>query len=182
MSRLTVYPEEQPQNILLQTDDAAEIAAVLGRDLNVRFERWHLDAPVPADATAEAILEIYRPYLDRLMGETGAGSADVIKMTPDHPGAAAMRAKFLAEHIHTEDEVRFFVAGAGNFLIHENGKVYDAHCTMNDLISVPAQARHWFETGERPHFTVLRVFTDTSGWVAQFTGNDIALQFPAVVA
>ena len=31
-----------------------------------------------------------------------------------------------------------------------------------------------------PSFIALRVFTDTSGWVAQFTGDDISNRFPAV--
>jgi 1,2-dihydroxy-3-keto-5-methylthiopentene dioxygenase len=179
MSLLTVYPENEPGHILVQSDDAERIADEL-RAINVRFERWILPVPVDPNAESEAILESYRPYLDALMGENGAGSADVIKLTPEHPGAPAMRAKFLQEHTHTEDEVRFFVSGSGNFIIHENGKVYDAHCTENDLISVPANAKHWFETGENPAFTVLRVFTDTTGWTPFYTGDDIATRFPAV--
>jgi len=179
MSLLTVYPENEPGTILVQTDNPDEIAGVL-RDLNVRFERWVLPVPVSREATAEEILEAYRPYLDTLIGETGAGTADVIKLDPDHPNAAALRAKFLEEHTHTEDEVRFFVAGEGNFLIHENGRVYDAHCTASDLISVPANSKHWFEAGERPDFTVLRIFTDTTGWTPYFTGDDISHRFPAV--
>jgi 1,2-dihydroxy-3-keto-5-methylthiopentene dioxygenase len=113
------------------------------------------------------------------MGAAGAGSADVIKLTPDHPQAGALRAKFLSEHTHTEDEVRFFVHGAGNFILHLNGRVYDAHCTQGDLISVPSGIRHWFDAGPEPFFTALRVFTDTSGWVAHFTGDTISERFPA---
>jgi 1,2-dihydroxy-3-keto-5-methylthiopentene dioxygenase len=179
MSRLTIYPEGEPQTIILQTSEAGEIATALA-PLAVRFERWPLDVPLTGEEAAEEILEAYRPHLDRLMGATGAGSADVVKLTPGHPQAAPLRAKFLQEHTHTEDEVRFFVAGSGNFLIHENGHVYDAHCTAGDLISVPANYKHWFEAGEEPLFTVLRIFTDTSGWVPYFTGDDISVRFPAV--
>lgn len=179
MSLLTVYPDAEPGTILAQTGDPAEIARLLA-PLNIRFERWSLDVPVDPDAPAEEILAAYRPHLDTLMGETGAGTADVIKLTPDHPQAAAMRAKFLNEHTHTEDEVRFFVKGEGNFLIHEQGRVYDAHCTAGDLISVPAESKHWFEAGERPDFTVLRIFTDTTGWTPYFTGDNISEKFPAV--
>jgi 1,2-dihydroxy-3-keto-5-methylthiopentene dioxygenase len=110
----------------------------------------------------------------------GAGSADVVKLWPEHPQAGALREKFLNEHIHSEDEVRFFVQGEGNFIIHADGRVWDAHCEQGDLISVPAGARHWFDAGDKPNFTALRVFTDTSGWVAQFTGDDISARFPAV--
>jgi len=130
------------------------------------------------DDDAEVILEAYRPYLDALMGAKGAGSADVLKLTPDNPNAAALRQKFLSEHIHTEDEIRFFVHGGGHFIMHVDGKVYDAYCEAGDLISVPANTKHWFDAGERPFFTALRVFTDPSGWVAHFTGDRIADRFP----
>jgi 1,2-dihydroxy-3-keto-5-methylthiopentene dioxygenase len=57
--------------------------------------------------------------------------------------------------------------------------VFDAHCVQGDLISVPAGTRHWFDAGERPFFTALRVFSDQSGWVAQYTGDDISDRFKA---
>ncbi|NOG71562.1 acireductone dioxygenase [Roseicella sp. DB1501] len=175
MSRLTVWEAETGRTVL-QTEDAEEIARALG-GIGVRFERWE-GVAVPEGASNEQVLEAYRPHLDRLMGETGAGSADVISLTPDHPQAAAMRQKFLSEHVHTEDEVRFFVRGSGDFVMHVDGKVWDAHCVQGDLISVPANTRHWFDAGEAPRFTALRIFTDQSGWVAHFTGSDIAGRFP----
>ena len=133
---------------------------------------------MPEGASNDEVLAAYRPYLDELMGETGAGSADVVSLTPDNPQAAAMREKFLNEHIHIEDEVRFFVRGSGNFVLHVNGKVYDAFCQQGDLLSVPAGTKHWFDAGEKPYFTALRVFTDPAGWVAEFTGTDMAKRFP----
>ena len=175
MSRLTVWEAATGRQVL-KTEDAAEIAGAL-KGIGVRFERWE-GVAVPEDATNEQVLEAYRPWLDRLMGETGAGSADVVSLTPDHPQAAAMRQKFLSEHVHTEDEVRFFVRGSGDFVMHADGKVWDAHCVQGDLISVPANTRHWFDAAEKPLFTALRVFTDQSGWVAHFTGSDMAERFP----
>ncbi|MNU11763.1 Acireductone dioxygenase [compost metagenome] len=51
-------------------------------------------------------------------------------------------------------------------------------CEKNDLISVPAGTRHWFDMGEHPHFVAIRLFNNPEGWVANFTGEDIANQFP----
>lgn len=175
MSRLTVWEADTGRQIL-RTEEAPQIAEAL-KAIGVRFERWE-GVSVPEGASNEAVLAAYKPYLDSLMGETGAGSADVVSLTPDHPQAQAMRQKFLAEHVHTEDEVRFFVRGSGDFVMHVDGKVYDAHCVQGDLISVPANTRHWFDAGEKPLFTALRVFTDQSGWVAHFTGTDMADRFP----
>jgi 1,2-dihydroxy-3-keto-5-methylthiopentene dioxygenase len=179
MSRLTVWDAATATQILV-TEDPARIAAEL-EPAGVRFERWPL-ADLPADADADAILNAYRPNLDAFLAASGAGTADVIKLTPDHPMKDAMRAKFLSEHTHTEDEVRFFHAGTGNFVLHLNGRIYDAHCGAGDLISVPANAKHWFDAGENPSFAVVRVFTDTTGWTPHYTGTDMAERFPAATA
>jgi 1,2-dihydroxy-3-keto-5-methylthiopentene dioxygenase len=178
MSRLTIYRDDAPGITVLQTEDPDEISQEL-RAIGVRFERWHSPVTLTLEDAPETILAAYRPYLDGLMGESGAGSADVLKLTPDNPNAPALRQKFLSEHVHTEDEVRFFVHGAGNFIMHVDGRVWDAHCEQGDLISVPAGTKHWFDAGERPFFTALRVFSDTSGWVAHFTGDAISEKFPA---
>jgi 1,2-dihydroxy-3-keto-5-methylthiopentene dioxygenase len=178
MSRLTIYKDDAPGHPVLRTEDAETMARELA-PLGVRFERWESPVALSPDADAETILAAYKPYLDGLMGSTGAGSADVVRMRPDTPNIPAIRAKFLSEHTHSEDEVRFFVHGSGNFILHTAGKVFDVHCTQGDLLSVPAGTKHWFDAGEQPNFTALRVFTDTSGWVPEYTGAAISEAFPA---
>jgi 1,2-dihydroxy-3-keto-5-methylthiopentene dioxygenase len=178
MSRLTIYRDGAPGAPLLRTEEPEVIARELSA-IGVRFERWESPVALADDAPAERVLAAYKPYLDGLMGEGGAGSADVIKLTPDNPNVEALRAKFISEHTHTEDEIRFFVQGSGNFIMHVDGRVYDAHCTAGDLISVPAETRHWFDAGPAPSFTALRVFTDTSGWVPHYTGDTLSERFPA---
>lgn len=179
MSRLTVFRDDAPGAPLTTTDDPDAIAAELAR-IGVRFERWQVENPPPFDADNETVLATYRPHLDRLMAGAGYGTADVIRLTPETPNLDAIRAKFLSEHTHSEDEVRFFVHGSGNFVLHVDGKVFDAHCTAGDLISVPTGTKHWFDGGTSPRCVVLRVFTDTSGWVAHYTGDGIAEKFPVV--
>ncbi len=177
MSRLTIYEDNAPGVAVFCSEDPMAMAAELTK-IGVDFARWESPVHLAGDEPAEVILEAYRPHLDALMGATGAGSADVVKLTPDNPAAPALREKFLQEHTHSEDEIRFFVQGSGHFVIHENGRVYDAACAQGDLLRVPANAKHWFDAGAAPSFTALRVFTDTSGWVAQFTGDNISTRFP----
>jgi 1,2-dihydroxy-3-keto-5-methylthiopentene dioxygenase len=177
MSRLTIFDDAAPGHAVIDTQDATAIASGLA-EIGVQFERWQSPVALRPDDAPEAILEAYKPYLDELMGAAGAGSADVIKLTPDNPNAPALRAKFLSEHIHTEDEIRFFVHGGGHFVMHVQGRIYDAFCEAGDLISVPANTKHWFDAGEKPLFTALRVFTDMSGWVPHYTGDAIAERFP----
>ncbi len=178
MSRLTVYPEDAPRSPTLRTEDPAAIRAKLAT-VGVRFERWDFPVELSPGDSAETILDAFRPHLNALMGEYQAGSADVMTLNGANENYPMIRRKFIDEHVHTEDEVRFFVHGAGNFVLHVNGQVFDAHCTAGDLISVPAGVKHWFDAGENPFFTVLRVFTDTTGWTPHYTGEKISELFPA---
>jgi 1,2-dihydroxy-3-keto-5-methylthiopentene dioxygenase len=177
MSQLVIFDDLRPEHPVISTQNPETITRELAA-IGVQFERWESPVAISPDDAPEVILNAYKPYLDGLMGDTGAGSADVIKLMPDNPAAPALREKFLAEHIHTEDEIRFFVHGGGHFVLHINGRVYDAFCEAGDLISVPAHTRHWFDAGEKPLFTALRVFTDTSGWVPHYTGDAISQRFP----
>lgn len=177
MSRLTIYPESQPDRPLLETEDVARIQQELTA-AGMRFERWRADRAVTGDADSASILAAYRDEIDRLVNEAGYQSCDVVSMNPDHPQKDEFRRKFLAEHTHSEDEVRFFVRGHGLFVIHHDGKVYALLCEQDDLISVPANTRHWFDMGPNPVFTAIRLFNNPDGWVANFTGDDIATRFP----
>src|SRR6202020_2879751 len=133
---------------------------------------------LPKDANDQQVLEVYAPDIERLSRENAYQSVDVARCRPDNPQKTQMRAKFLNEHTHDEDEVRLFVDGAAMFYLRAGGKVYMTQCERNDLISVPAGTRHWFDMGPSPRFTVLRLFTTPDGWVAKFTGDAIASRFP----
>ena len=108
----------------------------------------------------------------------GFQSADVISVTPAHPQKEQLRAKFLAEHTHSDFEVRFFVEGKGLFYLHPDENVYVVLCEKGDLISVPANVKHWFDMGENPELKCIRLFTTPDGWQAEFTGSKIADAFP----
>lgn len=177
MSQLTVYAEQDGKSPLLETTDFDEISKGLG-EAGIRVERWQADRALPADADNETIIEAYRSEIDKLVTERGYQTYDVVSMNPDHPEKDAFRKKFLDEHTHSEDEVRFFVRGQGLFIIHANGKVYSMLCEKGDLISVPANTKHWFDMGPNPQFTAIRLFNNPEGWVANFTGDDIAGRFP----
>jgi len=105
-------------------------------------------------------------------------TVDAIRLTPDHPDRQALREKFLAEHTHSEDEVRFFVEGRGLFCLHIGAEVLQVLCEQDDWISVPAGTKHWFDMGSAPRFCAIRFFDNPQGWVAQFTGDSIASRFP----
>ncbi len=177
MSRLTVYPDTQPESITLDTSDGGAITKALEK-INVRFERWQTRAILPKDADDAAVMDAYADDIQRLKEENGYQSVDIIRLSSDHPDKDALRNKFLNEHTHSEDEVRFFVEGAGIFYLREGGNVYMTLCERGDLISVPTGVKHWFDMGPNPHLTCIRLFTSKEGWVAEFTGDKIADSFP----
>ena len=177
MSRLRIFNNADPSNPLSSTEDLATIADWL-RPIGVRFEQWQAAQPVLPGATPDEVMAAYRADIDRLVAENGFKSVDVVSIAPDNPNKDAMRAKFLDEHFHKEDEVRFFVGGSGLFTLHVDGKVYEIECVKDDLIAVPDGTKHWFDMGESPSFVAIRFFTEPDGWVGHFTGSDIAQRFP----
>lgn len=177
MSRLRIFNDTDPTTPLFVTEDQAAMAARL-KDIGVRFEQWRASAPVQPGATPGEVMAAYRADIDRLVAENGFRTVDVVSIAPDNPNKDAARAKFLDEHFHKEDEVRFFVAGSGLFSLHVGDKVYEIRCEQGDLVGVPDSTTHWFDMGPAPSFIAIRFFTGPDGWVGHFTGTDIAQRFP----
>ena len=175
MSRLLIYDEEG--NLLEKVEDYEAIAKKL-EEIGVLFERWQPKVPLDKSAGEEEVLEAFKEDIDRLREKFGFKSYDVVSLTPDHPKKDELRKKFLDEHTHSDFEVRYFVYGDGVFYLHVGDKVYVVHCEGGDLISVPPNTRHWFDMGESPNFKCIRLFTTEEGWVANYTGSDIAKKFP----
>lgn len=175
MSMLKIYDDDGAlREVVLE---AAAIRDAL-QGIDVQFERWEADRPVDDSASNEEVIAAYSDSVNALKERHGFKAVDVVSLGPDHPDKDALRAKFLSEHTHGDFEVRFFVGGRGLFYLHADGKVYAVLCEQGDLISVPANTPHWFDMGTAPSFKCIRLFTTPEGWVAEFTGSDIAGRFP----
>lgn len=181
MSMLSLYRDlpsgDGPPAAVEVTLDGERIAELLG-EIGVRFERWSAGRVLADGAGQDDILAAYADEVARLSRAGGYRAADVVRLARGTPNTGPMRAKFLDEHRHGEDEVRFFVEGAGSFYLHVEDRVYHVVCERSDLISVPADTRHWFDMGTDPEFCAIRLFTNPEGWVAKFTGDAIAARFP----
>jgi 1,2-dihydroxy-3-keto-5-methylthiopentene dioxygenase len=177
MSRLRIFEHTAPSAPHTDTMDRQQITRRLDA-AGIRFEGWQATQQLGPDANQETIVTAYRKDIDRLMHDNGYQSVDVVRMQPNHPQKDEFRRKFLSEHTHAEDEVRFFVEGCGVFYLHVKNDVYAVLCERGDLISVPANTTHWFDMGPQPQFAAIRLFINPEGWVARFTGNDIADRFP----
>jgi len=179
MSDLQVFDAtgEAAQLPKLTTNDPAVIAAELA-ERGIGFERWPARAELPAEAGPDAVLAAYSQEIQAVQARGSYPTVDAIRMTPDHPDREALRQKFLSEHTHAEDEVRFFVEGRGLFCLHLGEEVLQVLCEADDWISVPAGTKHWFDMGAEPSFCAIRFFDNPEGWVAQFSGDPIADRFP----
>ena len=158
----------------IQINNVAEIKQFLN-DRGVFFDQWTCDVVFENTATQEEILAAYSKDLDPFMKNGGYLTADVISINSLTENYDAIRAKFLAEHTHSEDEIRFFVDGQGIFWFHlENGEIFNLLCEKGDLISVPQGTKHRFDAGEtNPFVKAIRIFIDTTGWIPEYTSSKI---------
>jgi 1,2-dihydroxy-3-keto-5-methylthiopentene dioxygenase len=167
-------------NQQVQLKDPQEIRAFMNQR-GIFFDQWFCDVLFDDSASTEEILAAYAVDLDPFMKSGGYQTADVISINSSTENYAAIRAKFLAEHTHSEDEIRFFVDGQGLFWFHlENEDVFNLLCERGDLISVPAGTKHWFDAGEMdPFVKAIRIFIDMSGWVPEYTNSGKENEFLA---
>ena len=183
MTPLTVYTDADAPEKVLESEEAEEIAVTL-KEIDVNFERWEVAEEFAGGGEQQAILDHYRDDIARVVEAEGYKLVDVTQLhRTDDPGwedvKTAARTKFLSEHTHDDDEVRFFVSGSGIFYLHVKGKVYAVLCESGDMLSVPANTTHWFDMGTDPDFTAIRFFHDEDGWVGNFTGNPLAERIPS---
>ncbi len=152
------------------------------KKINIAIERWLPKSKLSPEAGQEEILEAYADQVHRIMHNYAFNSVDVISMnSASHLNTEQMtsiRKKFLDEHIHTDDEVRYFIEGEGLFCIHAGEQVIQILCEAGDFIAVPANTKHWFDMGSKPNFRCIRFFGNDEGWIAQYTGDTIAEKFP----
>ncbi|MGV9837939.1 1,2-dihydroxy-3-keto-5-methylthiopentene dioxygenase [Nocardia niigatensis] len=185
MTLLQIMSDQDAGDVVLRTDDDAVIAAELGKR-GITFERWPLLEGFSAATTTEQLLAEYRSRIDELNADGRYKFIDVARIHPDDSDpewsakAVAARTKFLDEHRHAEDEVRFFAAGTGCFYLHLGDEVLATVCTAGDLVSVPAGTLHWFDMGTRPEFVAVRFFEEEDGWIGDFTGDKISSGFPTL--
>jgi len=184
MTHLTIWPDTDPARPTTATSNRDQIEAALA-EIGVAYRHIPVAAGVPSDASQDVVLDTYRDLVDALCAEHGYTLVDVVQLHLDESSpedvretAATARARFLNEHTHDEEEIRYFSHGSGVFYLHIGDRVLAMLCTEGDLLSVPALTTHWFDMGTLPDFTAIRFFRTDDGWVGSFTGSDIAASFP----
>jgi 1,2-dihydroxy-3-keto-5-methylthiopentene dioxygenase len=140
----------------LETPDAPIDTRELAR-VGVLHERFTVD-PVT-----------FQPALDELKRDREYVEQDIVELSPSTPELPAICAKFSAEHLHTDDEVRYVLEGEGIFDIRSaDDRWMRVVVEQGDLLVVPAHLHHRFLLTERQHIRCVRLFKDKSGWVPHY--------------
>lgn len=120
-------------------------------------------------ARLETRPEQFQAPLDVLKRERGYIEQDVVTLAPTTPGLDTLCAKFIDEHLHDEDEVRFVLAGEGIFDIRSTGDEWMRVLVQpGDLIVVPKARHHRFMLTDTKTIECVRLFQDKSGWVPHY--------------
>jgi 1,2-dihydroxy-3-keto-5-methylthiopentene dioxygenase len=114
---------------------------------------------------AKLDLDNFQVQLDRLKSEHGYSAQDIVELTAQTPNLTAILSKFDKEHLHTDDEVRFVLAGSGIFDIRSHDDRWmRVEVFTSDYISVPARRHHRFLVNEDKTIRCVRLFKDAVGW------------------
>lgn len=162
-----------------ETTDFSAISARLAK-LGIALNAWPaptdgrarelLDKKALTDAEKEELLGLVQNRFEELKRAKGYSTRDMIVIHEDIPGIADMLAKFDKIHYHTDDEVRYILAGRGYFgFVESDGNQFLLEVSAGDYINVPANTEHWFEMKDSKRVKAVRYFIDTSGWSPVYT-------------
>ncbi len=152
--------------------------------LNIQLKYWtvgdnpHIHNLLAKDALTEPekeqILQSLDNYFLELQQTAGYQSRDLIVLHPEVPNLDSLLSKFNSCHYHTDDEVRYIIAGEGVFgFIRPDTSQVELTVEAEEFINVPANIEHWFHLTPAKRVKVVRYFTGTDGWVPVYTGKDI---------
>jgi 1,2-dihydroxy-3-keto-5-methylthiopentene dioxygenase len=162
-----------------ENTDLSFIQARLSK-LGITLKRWPapedsraralLDQQALNDAEKEELLKSVDNRFEELKRDKGYATRDMVVIHEAIPGLADMLAKFDKIHLHTDDEVRYILAGKGYFgFVEPDGKQFLLEVSAGDYINVPANAEHWFEMKDSKRIKAVRYFIDTKGWTPVYT-------------
>jgi 1,2-dihydroxy-3-keto-5-methylthiopentene dioxygenase len=140
----------------------------------VLYEHWDMDKLsnklrnqfLLSNEDKEEILSTYDDEIRSLANRRGYAEWDVVALSDATPNLDELLKKFENVHVHTEDEVRAITAGNGIFTIKGEEGYFDVELSQGDVISVPVNTPHFFTLMENRQVVAVRLFIDSSGWVA----------------
>ena len=178
LSQLALYSQFN----LREPYQVSERVDVLSKQLaedGIYFRRLPLVATLPNDSLSEEeILAMYQSQIDTVNKDHHYKLTDVTSITESDAIAISIRDRYLSEHTHDDDEVRFFLEGSVLLYIHVNQRIHMLNCTQGDLVIIPAGVKHWLDIGPNPNFSSIRCYNTKEGLINKFTHSCIAESTP----
>ncbi len=114
---------------------------------------------IPADQSYMEPLKVW-------MQRRAYTAHDEVRLNAETPKLEAILKQFEDEHLHTDDEVRYIVKGAGIFDIRsQDDQWMRVELEAGDFIIVPADRHHRFFLTEDQQIHAVRLFKDNPSWV-----------------
>jgi 1,2-dihydroxy-3-keto-5-methylthiopentene dioxygenase len=133
-----------------------------------------MDKQALGDPEKEELLQFVEHRFEELKRSQGYAARDMVVIHEGIPGLADMLARFDKIHLHTDDEVRYVLAGRGYFgFVEPDGDQFMLEVSEGDYINVPANAEHWFEMKDSKRIKAVRYFVDTAGWTPVYTKREV---------
>ncbi len=159
--------------------------------LNIQVNSWEIgnDTKVKAllaqdmlsDGEKEYVLKGLDKYFLQLATTAGYQERDLIVLHSSVPKLDAMLSKFDKIHTHADPEVRYIIAGEGIFgFVRPDGSQVELTVQPEDYINVPSGVEHWFYLTSERQIKAVRYFTNTEGWVPDYTNTEIRLRHAVV--
>jgi 1,2-dihydroxy-3-keto-5-methylthiopentene dioxygenase len=126
---------------------------------------WKMDASAyPDDPKLKAIRKV-----------RGYSYEDTVNVSPDTlPGYEEKIKAFYEEHIHTDEEIRYVLAGSGYFDVRDTeDRWIRISCKTGDLIILPEGIYHRFTLDEGNYIKALRLFVGEPVWTPYNRSGEI---------
>jgi len=159
--------------------------------LRLGVQHWNVS---PTNYEAEGVLA-------RVCEERGYSYRDFVD-SKTIPNLQEKLSNFLIEHLHVDEEIRFFVAGSGYFDLRHHACLPPSpstssiststsksaepyiriHCVAGDMIVLPAGIYHRFVPDENMFFRVMRLFCGAPVWTPHNRSEPATEALPARAA
>jgi len=178
LSQLTLYSQFNMRKPFLVSSDIEDVAGHLIAD-GVRLEQWQLRLPGQGRSMSkDLILNLYQQEIVQIKSELGFQCADFMSVGRKNSNLISLRSRFLSEHTHSEDEVRFFISGTVLVYLHIDQRIYIVQCGAGDFLVIKKGIKHWFDMGPEPVFSCIRWYGSEEGLKNQYTGSYVAESTP----
>jgi len=160
--------------------------------LNIQINSWEIGSDTKLNALLaqdmidngekDYVLVGLDKYFQELAATAGYKERDLIVLHSSVPNLDAMLSKFDKIHTHADPEVRYIIAGEGIFgFVRPDGSQVELTVQPEDYINVPSGVEHWFYLTSSRQIKAVRYFTNTEGWVPEYTDTEIRLGRASVV-